>query len=87
MLNQSHQVSKFSKKLKKEERLNKSLWFRKKLKKNKMLNKSSVEEIQHEIKEKHKETGVISEKIVDCTESGDLEDDTSDSCLKSRSRL
>ena len=40
MLNQSHQVSKFSKKLKKEERLNKSLWFGKKLKKNEMLNKS-----------------------------------------------
>ena len=40
MLNQSHQVSKFSKILKKEQRMNKSFLFGKKLKKNEILSKS-----------------------------------------------
>ena len=55
MLKQSHQVSKFSKKLKKEERLNKSLWFGKKLKKN--------EEILQEIKEKPKDSDGVTYDI------------------------
>ena len=127
MLNQSCQVSKFGKKLKTEQRMNKSFFVWEEIKeKQDAEQESSVEEIQQEIKEKPKdsdgvrndlhielnifpctasekrkeignentkepvlritksnsETGIISQKIVDYTESSELEDDTSDCCQK-----
>ena len=127
MLNHSHQVSKFNKKLKKEQKINKSFFVQEEIKeKQDAEQESSVEEIQQEIKEKPKdsdgvthdlhielnifpctasekrneigcentkkpvlritksdsETEIISQKIVDYTESSELEDDTSDCCQK-----